>query len=402
MYISRMNYSLFMRNKTNNSRSRLRKILVILQFTASIVLITCTLVIYKQISDMRQQQIGVDVEKTLVIKAPTGNDSQYAALERFRQQVNNVAGISFISGGSDIPGQFINMGWTIERRDVNPKIYEVIDGGSIDYNYIPALNLKLVAGNNFSRSINNQRKIIFNEAMVRYLHIKNNEEAIGKQVILPEISQEPYTILGVLKDYHQQSPNKEVTPVFFLYSNGFSFPLKYYIVKMQTKQYHQAIADVSTQWVKLFPHTSFDYFFLDNHYEKQYAPNIIFGKLFGFLACLAIFVLILGLFGLSIYSTEQRTKEIGIRKVNGAKISEVMLLLNHDFVKWVAIAFIIACPIAWYSMHKWLESFAYKTELSWWIFALAGIVAVLVAVMTVGWQSWKAATRNPVEALRNE
>lgn len=145
-----------------------------------------------------------------------------------------------------------------------------------------------------------------------------------------------------------------------------------------------------------------DFKFLDNDYNKLYQTEERMSKIFGYFSFLAIIISCLGLIGLSLFMTEQRTKEIGIRKVNGARISEVMVLLSKDYVKWVGIAFLIATPIAWYAMHKWLENFAYKTELSWWIFAMAGLLALGIVLLTVSWQSWKAATRNPVEALRYE
>jgi putative ABC transport system permease protein len=162
------------------------------------------------------------------------------------------------------------------------------------------------------------------------------------------------------------------------------------------------MADVEKIWKKLYPKDDFIYFFSDKEFEVQYRNDVNFNQILTYSAILALIISLMGLLSLAIFNTKQRIKEIGIRKVNGATIKEVMTLLNRDFVKWVAIAFVVAMPIAWYAMHIWLENFAYKTTLSWWIFALAGLLALGIALLTVSWQSWRAATRNPVEALRYE
>lgn len=174
------------------------------------------------------------------------------------------------------------------------------------------------------------------------------------------------------------------------------------MVKLKAGQDQQAIAGLKNLYARFNPGFSFDYQFLDVAYQKLYEAEERVSALSKYFAGIGILISCLGLFGLAAYASEQRLKEVGIRKVNGAQITEVMLLLNKDFVKWVALAFIIATPVAWYIMNRWLESFAYRTTLSWWIFVLAGLLALGIALLTVSWQSWKAATRNPVEALRYE
>ena len=171
---------------------------------------------------------------------------------------------------------------------------------------------------------------------------------------------------------------------------------------MIIKSIPAGLAKLKATWDELCPAFAFEYSFLDETYDLQYKSEKLFESLLFSFALLAIFIASIGLFGLSIYSTERRTKEIGIRKINGARISQVLFLLNRNFLKWVTIAFIIACPISWYVMQKWLQSFAYKTDLSIWVFIFAGILAFIIAFISVSWQSWRAATRNPVEALRYE
>jgi putative ABC transport system permease protein len=173
-------------------------------------------------------------------------------------------------------------------------------------------------------------------------------------------------------------------------------------VKISENNIYGALERIKRVWEEICPAFSFEYNFLDETYNLQYKPEKKFENLLFSFALLAVFIASIGLFGLSIHSTERRTKEIGIRKINGANVTEVIVMLNKDFIKWVAIAIVLAFPVAWYAMDKWLNNFAYKTELSWWIFTLAGIIALGIALLTVSWQSWRAATRNPVEALRYE
>jgi putative ABC transport system permease protein len=174
------------------------------------------------------------------------------------------------------------------------------------------------------------------------------------------------------------------------------------IVKLESGNYSHALQQIQNVWKEVEPNLPFTYQFMDDRISSNYTSEVNTASIIGILSGIAIFLSVLGVLGMIGFTVQQRIKEIGIRKVNGARISEVMALLNRDFVKWVAIAFVFATPIAWYAMHKWLENFAYKTNLSWWIFALAGLLALGIALLTVSWQSWRAARRNPVEALRYE
>jgi len=171
---------------------------------------------------------------------------------------------------------------------------------------------------------------------------------------------------------------------------------------MNTAKLDQTIARIEKIWKQTYPEDHFQYLFLYDEFNAQYKADQAFGRVFTLFTFLAIFIAALGLLGLAVYSANQRTKEIGVRKVNGAKDSEILIMLNRNFAKWVVIAFVIATPLAWFILNKWLENFAYQTNLSWWIFAMSGIISLAVAIITVTWQSWKAPTRNPVEVLRYE
>ncbi len=382
--------------------ARFRQVMVVAQFTTSVMLIVGTIVVFKQIQYLRSHETGVNLNKMIVIKAPGGTDSQTSGLNKFRQLLSANASIVHISAGSDIPGQYMDMGYMIDRTSINPPVHEITDGGRIDHNYLETLGLELVAGMDFADGMNTERKILINEEMLSLLKFENPEDAIGKQVYLPEMHQsEPVTILGVLKNYRQQSPIHKFKPVFFYCRENDWLKFNYFVVRYNgTSQ--NVISTVQKKWAEAFPGGSFDYYFLNDHYERQYHSNIRFGQLFGALSFLAIIISILGLLGLSINISQQRIKEIGIRRVNGARVREILTMLNKDFAKWILVSSFLGSLIAFLVMQKWLEDFAVKTIFSWWIFAVAGILVLSIALLTVSLQSFKAATRNPVDALRYE
>jgi putative ABC transport system permease protein len=207
------------------------------------------------------------------------------------------------------------------------------------------------------------------------------------------------TVIGIVKDFHYQSLHHTINPVLFYFDKG---RYSYVNLKISSKNIKATISKIEHLWYSMCPTYPFEYHFLDDAFDEQYKSDDRFGSLVGYASILAIVIACLGILGLAAFSTEQRTKEIGVRKVNGATTLEISILLSKDFTKWVFIAFIVASPIAWYAMNKWLENFAYKTNIAWWIFLSAGFITYLIALLTIGWLSFKAATRNPVESLRYE
>ena len=205
-------------------------------------------------------------------------------------------------------------------------------------------------------------------------------------------------VCGIVKDFHYSNLKSVVKPAFV----GFDAKGGHLMVKATEKQLERAHTAIAQIWAKLIPDFPLNIETIGDRYEWMHRENKNYIRLIGACCCISIFLSMIGLFSISYQSSQYRTKEIGIRKVNGARISEILALLNRDFLRWVAIAFVLACPAAYYAMQKWLENFAYKTTLSWWIFALAGILALIIALLTVSWQSWRAAIRNPVESLRYE
>jgi len=241
-------------------------------------------------------------------------------------------------------------------------------------------------------------KAIINEAAVQSLGLHSAHEAIGNYLSVS--GQRKTKIIGVINNFNQESLRSKIKPMIYFYNHPNNFGI--YSVLLQQNSPQNIISEIQTTWKKEYPNAPFDYQFVDSQLHSLYKSEERFGQLLVLFAFLTIVIAGMGLVGLIIIVSRKKVKEIGVRKVNGANVLEIMLLLNKDFLKWVTIAYILAIPVAYFSMNKWLENFAYKTTLSWWIFAVAGVLALGIALLTVSWQSWRAATRNPVEALRYE
>jgi putative ABC transport system permease protein len=260
-----------------------------------------------------------------------------------------------------------------------------------DGRLISLLNMKIIAGSNFNKS--QTPSVILNQAAVDAYGFT---DPVKEQIIVGDTK---HNVVGVVQNFNYSSLHTEIEPLAI--TNTYYWLVNLY-AKINSSNISGALTDIEKLIQTKSPGSLFAYSFLDETIGKQYKNEQNLNMLLNIFTFLALFIACLGLMVLSIYSAELRIKEIGIRKINGAKISEVVTMLNKDFVKWVAIAFAIATPIAFYAMHKWLENFAYKTSLSWWMFILAGVLAMGIALITVSWQSWKAATKNPVEVLRYE
>ena len=368
-----------------------RKGLVVFQFGISIVLISSMIVVYRQVQFIHNKNLGYQKDHVIYFNKE-GNVAQ--KLPTFIAEAENIPGVVNVSDISSSmvgsPSSTYGMNW--EGKDPLANIiFEVMRA---DVNLIETLNIELADGRSFSDKFRNEEsKLIVNQAAVDVMGLKN---PIGLTV---NYNGQQKQIIGVVKNFHFQSLREKVNPLTILYDPNKTMTI---MAKLKAGQEQQAIAELKSLYARFNPGFSLDYQFLDVAYQKLYEAEERVSALSKYFAGIGILISCLGLFGLAAYASEQRRKEIGIRKVNGAQINEMMILLNKEFVKWVSIAFAIATPVAWYILHRWLESFAFKTDLSWWIFALAGVLALGIALLTVSWQSWKAATRNPVEALRYE
>lgn len=361
--------------------------LITFQYVISIILICGTIITYKQLIFTRNSNLGFIKEQVLSVDLVPSLKAKLSTFKSKLLDSPNISGVSFIS--DDIT-QFKQYS-TAVKVDEEQYIFKY---GIIDPEFIPLLDIELIQGENFSQDIQSQmgNSYILNEAaweIFKHSKTKNDGNKINDG-----------TLLGVIKNFHFESFHNTINPMMLYWA-----PDSYHnkaLLKLSARNTAQTINYIDEVFKELAPKSLFKYKFIDEEFNQLYTTDRIMVKLLGIFSMLAIFIATLGIFSLSTMAAENRTKEIGIRKVNGAKISEILSMLNKDFIKWVAIAFVVATPIAWFVMNKWLENFAYKISLSWWIFVLAGVLALGIALLTVSFQSWKAARRNPVEALRYE
>ncbi|MBC3788568.1 ABC transporter permease [Spirosoma utsteinense] len=378
----------------------LRKGLVVFQFVASLFLLVGTMAVFRQIEFMRQQTLGLSIDQTLVIRPPIiSNDSTYLQqMKAFKDEVSRQSAIKSITASTSIPGDAV--GWNaggirIKGTDESRgKQYRVI---GVDYDYLDAYGLRLLAGRNFARDFGTDPKaVVFNKMALQQLGFLQPKEAIGKEI---DFWGETFTIVGVVDNFHQQSLREAYEPLILRLIPDVR---GYFSVKIAPAEADRTIATVRTAWNQFFPGNPFDFFFLDAHFADQYRADQRFGQVFGFFTGLAILVACLGLFGLASFTTTQRTKEIGIRKVLGASISEILRLLYKEFAQLVVIAFAIATPLAWFAVTRWRESYAFRADLNGWLFIMPFIAVLAIALLTVSFQSIKAALMDPVKSLRSE
>jgi putative ABC transport system permease protein len=380
--------------------SLLRKSLVVFQFTASLFLLIGTMSVYKQIQFMRKQSLGMDISETLVTSAPiVGIDSTFMQkMTAFKDELRRESYIGDVAISTSIPGEPV--GWNaggiklVGQDESKQNQYRVI---GVDYDYLKLYGLKVIAGRAFSKQFGaDDKTVIFNRKAIEQLGFNKPEEALGKLI---DFWGKQYTIVGVTDNFHQQSLHEAYEPLIFRLIpdvNG------YLSVKTKSSEAGRTINIVRTAWNKFFPGNAFEYFFLDDHFDEQYKADQRFGKVFTLFTTLAILVACLGLFGLASFTTLQRTKEIGIRKVLGASVGTILQLLYREFAILLVIAFAIATPLAWIGVWKWLNGYAFRINIQWAFFVLPFIAILMIAFITVSFQSVKAALANPVKSLRSE
>ena len=383
-----------------------RKGIVTVQFVATIILLICTITILKQLNYMNRIPLGMNLDQTISIKSTLLDDFENAnhSYQVLKEEIGKLSFVEDVSLAQTYPAEGYDNVSTfsgITLYDGTVDKHTNWFNYTVDENYIRLMRIELLAGSNFSGNEGTDKsKIIINEFSSKLMGFADFNHAVDKKV---NFWGQDFYISGVIKDYHHFGLKNEEKPFIIRYSPD----SKGLIVKLKSNtasitEVDKKVASFEQEWKKVFSKSTFHYSFIDQNFASLYNEEKKFGQAFTFFTILAIFIATLGLFGLSYYRINQRIKEIGVRKVNGAKISEILTMLNKEFVKWVVIAFFIATPITYFSMNKWLENFAYRTSLSWWIFTLAGVLVLGIALLTVSWQSWKAATKNPVEALRYE
>jgi putative ABC transport system permease protein len=376
----------------------LRKALVVFQFTVSIVLIAGTIIVYRQLAFVNQHDLGFRKDQVLIIDF-AGDNQVTQHIETIKSTIAQQPGVTSVAASRAVPGEFLpNAGTRIETPDgkmgqQDPFIYE------IDFDFIPTLQIPLVAGRNYSRAYptDSAASMVINEAAARLYGYNHPADAVGKKF---DQWGRKGTIIGVVKDFNFRSLHQKVEPLTLRY--GYPYTLNRIAVAIKGDNIPRTIAQLKQTWDKLAPQRPFQYHFLDQSFSEQYQADQQFGRLFTFFSCLSIFIACLGLFGLSTFMAQERVKEIGIRKVLGSSQGSIVMLLSKDFIKLVIIAIVISVPLCWWVMNNWLQGFAYRIQIGPLIFLESGLIALAIALATMTWQSLKASMANPVKSLRAE
>ena len=376
-----------------------RKGMVVTQFVASITLIIGTFTVYQQIHFMRNQKLGVNIDQTLVINSPNVVDSTYEQkFSVFKQRIEQYPEVLSVSAATTMPGRqpewnaggIRRLSQTVEESNQ----YRVI---MMNADFIPSFGLEVANGRAFSAELaNEQKSVLINESAVKLMGFAKGEDAINDEIYFWG---DTFRIVGVLKDYHQESLKKSYEPMVFRYNAA---PGGYYAIKFKTADIRQSMVKFQEDWKDVFPGNPFISFFLDDHYNQQYQSDQQFGKIFGVFSALAIFIACLGLFGLSSLTAVQRTKEIGVRKVLGASVTGIIALVSKDYIWLMLIAACIATPLSLWIMNGWLQDFAQRIDFTWWMVIIPSAAVMAIALVTVSMHTLRAAKTNPAKSLRYE
>ncbi len=380
------------------SATGIRRSLVVFQFVLSIVLISGIIVIYSQLRYINNRDLGFEKSQRLVFSFYT-NDIQNK-VPAFMNDMRQLAGVVNISQADNYLSQFVGHDHGVYLAGGNMATATDVQNMAVDEHFVKTNGIRLISGRDFRQT--DSGKVLINETMAKRLGLKP-ETAPGTRLYQHyEPNPETYVeVAGVMKDFNYNSLRTEVRPFMLVYDSH-NEDMSYVVAETSTADYQGLLGKLGAIWNKDFPGTPFEYNFLDAQVQKQYESEIVFARIINSFTIVAILISCLGLFGLAAFSAEQRIKEIGIRKVLGAGVPGIVRLLSKDFLRLVVIAIIIATPIAWWAMDKWLQSFVYRVPLSWWMFTLAGVLAVAIALVTVSFQAIKAAVANPVKSLRSE
>ncbi len=374
--------------RTGGRSISFRKVLVITQFAISIILIITTATVFQQLHYMQKKSLGFDKEHIVVIPYNNALNDKY---EAFRNELLSNANFKNSTRTSRIPtGRLLDdMGaYTLSGDSMKPANTD-IKFVSVDYDFVPTYGISMAAGRNFSREYGTDTlSFVLNESAVKALGWKTPQNAVGKDF---KYGNTKGHVIGVIRDFHFESMHQSIVPLVLV-----MFPPSFYYfnnlsIKVSGNNIPASLSHLETTWKKILPEIPYQHTFLDENFDKLYQVEQRQGNIFTIFACIAIFIASLGLFGLSAFSISQRIKEIGIRKVLGADVTTIVTLLSKDFLKLVAVAAILAFPVAWYFMNNWLQDFAYRISMPWWIFIIAGIAAAIIALITISFQAIRAA-----------
>ncbi|HEX2606992.1 MAG TPA: ABC transporter permease [Flavisolibacter sp.] len=374
----------------------LRKALVVVQFAISIILIVSTVIVFRQLRYMQEKSLGFNKDHILTMPNTAAFGNRF---ESFRNELLKNPGVKEVARSSRVPsGRLLDAqdvalpaGDTMQQLNIDLKYL------SVDYHFIPAFGMTMVAGRNFSPEFpTDSSSFLINETAVQLLGWKNASDAINKELVYGGAKGR---VIGVVKDFHFESLHQKIAPILF---SVFTGNLNGISIKLSSANMPGTLAFIENTWKNFLPETPYTYTFLDERFGQLYESEQRQKTIFLSFACIAIFIACLGLFGLSAFMISQRIKEIGIRKVLGADVNSIVGLLSRDFLQLVLIAALISLPIAWFAMDSWLQDFAYRSSMPVWVFFMAGLLAALIAFVTISVQAIKAATSNPVKNLRTE
>ncbi len=386
-----------LRGKISSSKgsAMLRNVLVIFQFAISIFLIIGTLVVFQQLKFFQNTKLGFEKEQVLVVLNPGALENNVMP---FKETLRKYRDVINVSGSNTLPGRsFSNIGFGAEGVEKSFTLNLCV----CDYDFLDTLKLELAQGRFFSKEYGtDSHAAVLNEKAAKLL---GWEDPIGKKINNWSTNRGNFTVVGVIKDYHYESLYQEIRPQALFLSGGYYQNVESYIsVRLNTKNVSETVKYIGNTWNDFAAGKPYEYSFLDKDYDNLYINEIQTRSLFSIFSFLAIFIACLGLFGLASFVADRKTREIGIRKILGASVPRIVRNLNKSFVIWVLIANLIAWPAAWYVMNKWLQNFAYRIDLSWWMFILAAVLALIIALMTVSFHTIKAALKNPADSLRYE
>jgi len=383
--------------KVGSGNISFRKVLVVLQFSISIILIVATTVVYQQLQYIQNKALGFNKDHVLTMGYPDNLGKQF---EAFKHDLEKTGSVFEVGRSSRIPS-----GRLLDMQDV-----QILEGSSMqsmkvdlkclstDYGFIPTYGMQMAAGRNFNKEFTTDtNNFVINETAVKALGWKTAQNAVGKDMRYGGVQGK---VVGVVKDFHFESLHQVIVPMLFrLPANQGYHKLS---MKIDGRSVQAAMNNIQEVWKNYLPEVPFESTFIVEKFDQLYRSEQQQGSLFTIFSCIAIFIACLGLFGLSAFTISQRVKEIGVRKVLGASVPQIVAELSKDFLKLVLVAAIIALPIAWYSMSKWLMDFAFRINVSWWVLLMAGLAALIIAFVTISFQSVKAALANPIKSLRSE
>jgi putative ABC transport system permease protein len=391
LHLSAQNTITLTRQATSidSRKPNLRSITVVFQYTISIAMIICSIFIYKQLGFIRHNDRGYDQNNILLV--PIQTENIYRKHELLKAEFLNISAIEYVSACYDYPGSGYTSNGYIPEGYKEPMMTHVL---YTDEDFVPMMGLQMQEGRNFSKSLETDKnKYLINEAFARYIGWK---DPVGKTID----RNGKHEVIGVVSDYNFATLHEPIAPLIISLEREGRF--HYFMIRVKEGQAADVIEQLSSKWERIIPEVPFESSYLEDMDDIGYLNETRQATLILLFTILAMLIAFMGLYALTSYETERQTKNIGIRKVNGASAIEILLLLLGRFTRWVLISILIACPIAFYAINRWLQHFAYKTHMSWWIFMLAGVTAIVVSILTVSWQTIKAARRNPVDALHYE